>query len=95
MKVFKVEPNQKGYVKEINNTLETLQSEIGGYIQVCYLPNGLVAIVDEEGLIKDLPQNMYLPMYGMIYGNILFARCGDEDFEGLTDDDIKKLQKEV
>jgi hypothetical protein len=94
MKILKVEPHKKGYVKDINNTLEDLQNEVGGFIQVCYMPNDIVAIVDEEGLIKHLEPNMYLPRYGMICGNIIFAKNNDEDFDSLTDEDIDYLTKE-
>ena len=92
MKVYKLEPNKAGYVKEIDNTLEVLQKEIGGYIQVCYIDNGLIAIVDEEGKLKDLPMNAYIPNYGVINGNIVFARDDGEDFTSLTDEDIEMLK---
>lgn len=93
MKVYKVEPNKKGYEKEIENTLDVLHQEIGGYIQVCYLADGLLAIVDEEGLIKNLTDNLLLPKYGLIKGNVLFVRDdGKGDFEDLTDEDIAMLK---
>jgi hypothetical protein len=95
MKVYKLEPNKAGYVKEIDNTLEVLQKEVGGYIQVCYLDNGLLAIVDEEGKLKDLPYNVIIPNYGIINGNIIFARDGGEDFTSLTDEDIKAIKKMI
>lgn len=36
LRVLVVEPMQKPYVKEINSGLESLQQEVGGYIQVVY-----------------------------------------------------------
>ena len=93
MKVYKLEPNKSGYVKEINNTLEDLQNEVGGYIQTCNLGNGLIAIVDEEGVLKDLPANTIIPYYGVIRGNIVFARDDGEDFTSLTDKDVEMLEK--
>lgn len=94
LKVYKLEPNKPGYVKEIYNTLETLQKEVGGYIELCQLGNGLIAIVDEEGVIKDLPANAYIPNYGVIRGNIVFVRDDGEDFTSLTDEDIEKLKED-
>lgn len=93
MKVYKLEPNKPGYVKEINNTLEELQKEVGGYIQTCNLGNGLIAIVDEEGILKGLPANAIIPYYGVISGNIIFARDDGEDFTSLTDKDVETLEK--
>lgn len=93
MKVYKLEPGKPGCVKEIANTLEVLQEEIGGYIQICYLNNGLLAIVDEEGYLKDLEDNLIIPDYGMIKGNVIFVRDDGEDFTSLTDEDIKELKK--
>ena len=93
MRIFKVVPNEKGYEKMIMNTLEEMQNEVGGYIQVCYLTDGLLAIVDEEGLLKDLPDNLWLPKYGVIKGNVVFVRDdGNGDFESLTDEDIEMLK---
>lgn len=94
MKVYKLVPGRPGYVKEIDNTLESLQNEVGGYIEICRLDNnGLVAIVDEEGVIKELPANAYIPNYGVIRGNIVIAKDDGEDFTSLNDDDIDKIKE--
>lgn len=96
MKVYKLEPGKPGYVKEIDNTLEVLQKEVGGYIELCYWPvfgEGIIGIVNEEGVIKDLPLNAVIPNYGVIRGNIVFARDNGEDFTSLTDEDIEMLEK--
>ena len=93
MRIYKVEPNKMGYEKEIANTLEEIQKEIGGYIQICYLQDGLLAVVDEEGLLKELEDNLLLPKYGVIKGNVIFVRDDKKgDFESLTDEDIETLK---
>lgn len=38
-------------------TLHEAQELIGGYVQVVYLDDGRLLIVDEEGLLKRLPVN--------------------------------------
>lgn len=39
-------------VKQIPNTLEALQQEVGGYIETLTLTSDLVLIMDEEGCLK-------------------------------------------
>ena len=93
MKVFIVKPNERGYIKEIENTCESFQKEVDGYIEICYLDDGILAVVNEEGRIKDLPDCAMIPHYGVIKGNIVFVRddgCGD--FKSLTDEDVEVLK---
>ena len=37
MRILKVEPGKQAYEKEIDNTLESLQEEVGGLIQPIYM----------------------------------------------------------
>jgi len=39
--------------------LEELQKAIGGYIDICYLPDGNVLIFDEDGKSKGRPYNTH------------------------------------
>ena len=34
-------------------TLDEMQKAVGGYIELVYLPNNEVLVVDEEGMIKE------------------------------------------
>lgn len=38
-------------------TLEEMQKCVGGYVQFVYLEDDLVLVVNEEGLINNLPHN--------------------------------------
>ena len=38
-------------------TLEEMQKCVGGYIELIYLNDGMVLVVNEEGLILNLPYN--------------------------------------
>lgn len=38
-------------------TLEEMQQCVGGYIELVYLNDGMVLVVNEEGLIHNLPYN--------------------------------------
>lgn len=46
-----------GHMTNISNTLENLQSIVGGYIETVTCPNGVVIICNEEGLMNMLPIN--------------------------------------
>jgi hypothetical protein len=44
---------------EIENTLEALQKEVGGYIETVTLIGGYaVMIVNEEGMLRGMPSNL-------------------------------------
>lgn len=44
---------------EIENTLEALQKEVGGYIETVTLVHGYaVMIVNEEGALRGMPSNL-------------------------------------
>jgi len=46
-----------GHVVYISNTLENFQKIVGGYIETVTLPNDVVIICDEEGMLKGKPHN--------------------------------------
>ena len=93
MRIYKVEPNKYGYEKDIENCLESLQMEVKGYIETAQVTDSIVAIFDEEGRLKDLEDNLVIPHYGVIKGNVIFVRDnGEGDFESLTEQDLEVLK---
>lgn len=60
MKIVKKEPGGKFYTKEIENTLEAMQAEVGGYIETVTVDRTCCIVCDEEGRIKGLPYNTKL-----------------------------------
>ena len=56
-------------------TLEELQTAVGGYIELVYLPNNEVLVVDEEGMIKEKLFNKKISEMIMtpIVGNVLLC----------------------
>lgn len=66
------------YIEEgINQpTLTEAQEFVGGYVERSVLPNGDLALVDEEGLLKRLPVNETIATkYGVILvGNAIVIK---------------------
>ena len=97
--VVAVKPGKKPIVKEIENTLKSLQNEVGGYIQVVYPWNDPVGLVcDEEAKINGKQLNRALRdengrIYDIVAGTFLIVGLSDEDFCSLTDEQIKKFSE--
>lgn len=89
--VLRKDPGRHAYVVEIENTLEALQKEVGGYIETLTLPGGAVAIVDEEGVLKDKPLNMTIRGH-MIVGTIIFAGVDGDEFTDVPDSVCERLK---
>lgn len=64
---------------EISNTLEALQELVGGYIEPIRLRADLAAIVNEEGVLRDMPFNMYLAGH-WLRGTIVLIGVDGEEF---------------
>ncbi len=99
IKVLIIEPEKKPYVKWIENSLKSLQGEVGGCIQAIYPWNDLAAIVaDDEGKLKDKPFNRALldedgRIYDIISGTFLIVGLEEESFCSLTDEQAEKFAK--
>ena len=81
---------------EIDNTLEALQEYVDGYIEV--LPLGdteFLCICNEEGKNLRLAPNREIFHHGkiqdIIFGDFLVCKSCEDEFVGLTDDDIENL----
>ena len=96
IRVLYVEPAKMPEVIEIEHTLETLQSLVGGYIQVLYPWEDEVAVIcDDEGKIKGSPLNRALEndrgeVYDVIAGNFIVAGLTEDSFGSLPDAYIAK-----
>lgn len=75
----------------VTNTLENLQSLVGGYIEAIYPFEDPVALVcNEEGKLNGLPLNRALrdntgKIFDIIAGTFFICGLGDEDFCSLSD----------
>lgn len=78
MKILRKRPGKAWEFAEGENTLEALQAEVGGYIETVSFLSDVCIIVNEEGLINDMPFNMKfagLQLFGPV---LLVGVKGDE-----------------
>jgi hypothetical protein len=54
-------------------TLEQMQKAVGGFIELVYLPDKKIMVVDEEGLLKEKEINQIASSiaHGVIVGDVL------------------------
>ena len=101
MKVLIIEPLTDPYIKEIDPSLESMQSIVGGLIQAIYPFDHPVALIcNEEGKLMRLPLNRALfdkdgNVVDIIAGTffICSAPADSENFESLTDEQIEIYKK--
>ena len=97
--VLVVEPEKKPYPKEISSDLESLQREVGGYIQGVYPYEEPVAIIcDEEAKLKGSQLNRVLRdedghIYDAVAGTFLIVGLGEHDFTSLTPEHMKQFKE--
>ena len=95
--VLVVEPQKEPYMKTIPDTLESLQKEVGGYIQAVYPWDDPVGIIcDEEAKLKGSPLNRALrdedgEIADIIAGTFMVVGLGKENFASLNDTEAKKF----
>ncbi len=57
MKIIACRVGQKAVYDDVYNHLYHLQRFVGGYIETISSPTGFVIVCDEEGQLKNLPDN--------------------------------------
>lgn len=102
MKVLLVEPNADPRTIEIDGSLASMQSLVGGLIEAIYPFSDPIALIcNDDGKLAGLPQNRPLkhPETGEIYDIVCgpFFLCSapsdSENFESLPEDLIEKYHK--
>ena len=85
MDVLIIEPEMAPRRASIDGDLASLQSLVGGLIEVVYPfedPVGLIC--NEEGKLLGLPLNRQIRDHDIIAGTFLIAGLGEEDFISLS-----------
>ncbi len=94
IRVLIVEPDQAPKLSVIDNTLESLQKIVGGYIESVWLSDSASLILNEEGKIENLPPNRRLDQ-DIIVGTFLIVGTNDSEYLcSLCDEDVEKYQEE-
>lgn len=94
--VLVLEPAKDPYVSEIEDSLTSLQSMVGGYIQVIYPFDDPVALIaNEEGKLLGLPWNRPLVdnegfIYDVVVGTFLVTGLTEDNFGSLSQELIEK-----
>lgn len=96
MKVIKLCADGVCSVKNIENTLEALQHEVGGYIETVTLTLDLVLICDEEGRLKGKKVNEPASIFkqGMV-GDVLIVSTDEDDFASVSERLIEWTRKRL
>jgi hypothetical protein len=79
IKVIIKEPGRSPYFREIENTLESFQNIVGGYIETLTIASDLVIVLNEEGRLKNLPYNCVFCGAELV-GTIIFAGVDGDEF---------------
>ena len=104
MKILRIPARGEPHAAEIENTLEAMQNEVGGYIEAVPISRLHRLIVNEEGklgayLLNVNATKLYRRTTGIddiIFGDT-FVTCfdGNEDFTDLSDESIEALLEEM
>ena len=100
MNVLVIEPMKKPYMKEIDEGLKSLQSEVDGSIEVVYPfeDEEVGLICNEEGKLNGMPLNRALydetgEMYDILAGKFLVVGLSGDSFCSLTPEQQEKFTK--
>ena len=84
-KIFVVikEPGKAPVIEPMfDNSLESFQKAVGGYIETVTISDDLVIICNEEGRLMDLPMNVDVSGIGFV-GTIVVAGVDGEEFSSV------------
>lgn len=79
MIILKKEPGGVYYVKDIENTLEAMQAEVGGYIETVRFLSDVSIVCNEEGRLKGMEYNDHILGIDFV-GPIFFVGTKGEEF---------------
>ena len=97
MKVLIVAPGAKPEEREIDGSLESMQTIAGGTIQAIYPFEDFVALVcNDEGKLNCMPMNRMLwEINDVVCGTFLLCRAlpSDDNFSSLTDQELAQYKQ--
>ena len=81
-------------IVDVENTLESLQFEVDGWIEAVTFSEDACVICNEEGRIQGLPFNLEL-MGILFFGTILIVGVDGENFTDLSDAVVELMMREM
>lgn len=95
LRIVYVEPHKPAYESWIENSLESEQQAVGGYIELIYPGDNTIIVCNEEAKILGLEGNRHLDNgTSVIAGSFFIVGAGEEeDFRSLTDEEVAKYVK--
>ena len=90
-------PQEAPVVEDIPNALKAMQALVGGSIEAIFLPDGYIAVANEEGIMQDLEPSMRLGGQVLV-GTVFITKVDPADpetFAGLTDSDVAAARQWV
>ena len=93
IRIVRLRPGRSPIVAEIENTLEAQQAEVGGYIEVLRIAEGIVLVCNEDG--RRLIMDVLGTVNGFeIVGAAFFARVDiNGETVALSDDDVEMIKR--
>lgn len=91
IKVLRKKPGQPVEVVKIENSLKSLQAEVGGYIETCTFATDACVICNEEGRLLGLPDNCEF-LSQVFVGTILAVGVKGEEFCSLSNKGILMIK---
>ena len=103
LKVLVKKVDEMPEIKTIDSSLESLQKVVGGLIEVVYITDDILLIINEEGKINDSEMNFtwvtieeeenkfYYHFKDFIFGDVFFVGDGGSTFKSLTDEQIHSI----
>lgn len=100
MKCIRCEIEKEAQVCTIENSLESLQKEVGGLVEFVYWAQNVVLICNKEGKLDGLPLNRIWidenEIVDVIAGNFLIVGCDAEgNCVSLSDSVIERILKQI
>ena len=96
MRIVHIKAGEDPVIKEVDDSLETFQKLVGGYIEPVRLKNNIDLWLNDEGKILNLKPNIILYKDGkqvdFVVGDAFFAGEANEgETVGLTDEQIRHI----
>ena len=89
IKVIRKAPGKLPEMLDVENSLEALQKEVGGYIEAVTIAEDMTILCDEEGRLKGKQLNWAIPKMGLDFvGTILFVGVKGDEFCDVSEPDF-------